>query len=140
MKRKFRVGFTLTEALTVMAIVVILSGAAVPGALNAVSNMRQMSLNRAAETIYMAAQRNLVAAKIGGKSLSGSPVNSGAKDSADAKIVLPAKTISPTLYAGKWKITYNGYVVTNVYYSESIAVESLESEYTSAVGKVGYYG
>ena len=57
----------MAEVLVVMAIIMVLSGIAVPNAMRVMNNVRQMSLNRSAETIYMTAQRNLIAAKVAGK-------------------------------------------------------------------------
>lgn len=144
-------GFTMAEMLVVMAIIMVLSGIAAPSGMRVLNNVRQMSLNRSAETIYMTAQRNLIAYKVrGGNSTppkdatGGYKVTSGDKSANPnlVNVVLPAKTISPTLYAGNWSIEYNvNFCVTKVYYSENTPLESLETVYESGeLGKVGYYG
>ena len=70
-----RRGFTMAEALTVMGIIVVLAAAAVPSGMGAMKNVRQIQLNRSAETIYMTAQLNLIAAKVSGGE-SGTPPSS----------------------------------------------------------------
>lgn len=79
-------GFSMAEVLVVMAIIMILSGIAVPTGTRVLNNVRQMSLNRAAETIYMTAQRNLIAAKLAGKSPGDSSWSAGDKYDADFNI------------------------------------------------------
>lgn len=154
----------MAEVLVVMAIIMVLSGIAVPNATRILNNARQMSLNRSAETIYMTAQRNLIAYKV--RNSSASPPGADnmlvydnesgiytvtsfqAHDSTNAgnavaNTVLSAKTISPTLYAGNWTIKYKDFLVTAVYYSEDVNQVSptIESVYTSGeLGKAGYYG
>lgn len=145
-----RRGFTMAEALTVMGIIVVLAAAAVPSGMGAMKNVRQIQLNRSAETIYMTAQLNLIAAKV--SSESGTPPSSSPvtfQDSANAAkdIVLPANSISPALYAGNWVIEYSGWTVETAYYSEKTETWSdtdgfnaWKNQASTNAGKVGKYG
>lgn len=143
-----RAGFTMAEALMVMGIVVVLAAAAIPGGMGAWNNVKQLQLNRSAETIYMTAQRNLIAAKVSGASLTAGEVTSKDTSTANKDIVLPANTISPALYAGNWVIMYNGdWTVTMAYYSETEEFDANAASVTewmgkaaSETGKVGRYG
>ena len=142
-------GFTMAEALTVMGIIVVLAAAAVPSGMGAMKNVRQIQLNRSAETIYMTAQLNLVAAKVSGKTTSGNKETVTSSDSdSDAKktMVLPANSISPALYAGNWAIVYKGWTVETAYYSESetwsdsAGFTAWKAMASDGAGKVGKYG
>ena len=149
----------MAEMLVVMAIIMVLSGIAVPSGTRLLKNVRQMSLNRSAETIYMTAQRNLIAAKLANnkllepnsvdlpyyKKLTGGKDTDGVHNVSgmDKKLVLPANTISPTLYGGNWIIEYDSaYLVRKVYFSENTPLENLETVYNTSgkLGEVGYYG
>lgn len=140
-------GFTMAEVLVVMAIIMVLSGIGVPNALRMMNSARQISLNRSAETIYMTAQRNLIAAKLAGTPLDDtySKVTKNKSDStangADKNIVLPASTISPALYAGSWIIEYDKdkFLVKKVQYSETVALADFIT-YANSIGKIGSYG
>lgn len=150
----------MTEMLIVLGVTVVLAGAAVPGGLKVLQGMRQMHLNRAAETIYMTVQRNLAAAKASGEAVPGdhtgavgsatAPADSGHMDSVTTGTVLPAGTLSPTLYYdGHWIVYYSGWLVSGVRYSETEKIETWddaawdnwqEEINTGTFGKVGKYG
>lgn len=146
--RQTRDGFTLAEALVVIAIIVVLAAAAVPSGMGVQRNVKQIQLNRSAETIYMTAQRNLVMTRIdAGHSPAPTPPSETFVTSAsgiDAKNpVLPANTITPALYNAHWVIQYKGWTIKTVYYSETEELET-ESDLTKwkadQTGKVGWYG
>lgn len=140
-------GFTMAEALTVMGIIVVLAAAAVPSGMGAMKNVRQIQLNRSAETIYMTAQLNLIAAKVSGKSSVSETITSRMNDTVlNKQIVLPANSISPALYAGNWAIVCNGWTVETAYYSESetwsdsAGFAAWQAMASDGAGKVGKYG
>ena len=58
-KNKARAGFTLTEMLTVVAILAILIAVAVPGVSAVQRNMKMMELDNAAKSIFVAAQNRM---------------------------------------------------------------------------------
>ncbi len=124
-----------------------MAAAAVPSGMGAMKNVRQIQLNRSAETIYMTAQLNLVAAKVSGQSSVTDTITSQMSDTVlNKQIVLPANSISPALYAGNWAIVCNGWTVETAYYSES-ETWSDDTEFTAwknqaltGAGKVGKYG
>lgn len=130
-------GFTMAEALIVIGITVVLAAAAIPGGFGAWRNIKQLHLNRCAETIFMTAQRNLAAAKVSNYSITRSEV-SGSSDT-EATVVLPANTVSPSLYNGHWVVQYSSdYRVQRVYYWED-ELSNYRSELGNT-GKVGQYG
>ena len=61
-----RGGFTLSEVLVVLAIVLILGGMTFTAAFSIRRNARQAACGRTAEAIYMAAQRNLYGLRAAG--------------------------------------------------------------------------
>lgn len=144
-------GFTLAEALVVIAIIVVLGAAAVPTGMGVRNNVRQIQLNRSAEILYMTAQRNLVMKKLSGESVALSATSVTSADTTENKNkVLPANTVSPELYRENWVIQYTEWTVETVYYSETetIAEANLSDEKFAALsawktdqtGKVGWYG
>ena len=146
-----RRGFTLAEMMIVIGITVVLAGAAIPGGLKALNGMRQMHLNRSAETIFMTAQRNLVAAKVTGSAEpdENQTAKSSDKTSDAARTVLPSGTLVPTLYNdGYWIVEYSGWTVDRVYYSEKVDIttnswdkEAWEADILAGrYGDVGRYG
>lgn len=142
-----RRGFTMAEALTVMGIIVVLAAAAVPSGMGAMKNVRQIQLNRSAETIYMTAQLNLIAAKVSGKSVPGTVTATKDSNEDTKNMILPANSISPALYAGNWAIVYSGWTVETAYYSEATETWDDDAGFTAwqnmaatNAGKVGKYG
>ena len=161
-----RTGFTLAEMLVVMAIMAVLSGVAVPSVVHARNSFRQMSLNRSAETIFMTAQRNLIAAKVRGVETIGTDSSDDSDDSVDPdnpgssdtlassgtvsstdeesfakNTVMSEKTLSPELYNGNWIVKYSNWTVDYVYFSEDVPAGIMETEYKKNIlGKVGLYG
>ncbi|MCR5451049.1 MAG: InlB B-repeat-containing protein, partial [Lachnospiraceae bacterium] len=65
---KRKTGFTLAELLVTVAILLILTGIAVPNVIHMQKNMRQKELDAKAETIYVAVQNELVKLRSGGNS------------------------------------------------------------------------
>ena len=62
-----RNGFTLTEALVIVAIIIVLLALAIPGLRELILNLRQTELDAKAEQVYIAAQNTLSNLRAGGE-------------------------------------------------------------------------
>ncbi|WP_026669108.1 BspA family leucine-rich repeat surface protein [Butyrivibrio sp. AE3006] len=122
-KANSKAGFTLAEVLIAVAIIAVLGGLAVVGALNMVKSSRQKSLDKIAETIFIAADRNIQAAALSGHSEElGADGDHNVRNGDElAQIVLPAEAVSGDINAGDYYISYKVdgslYAVQEVFYT-----------------------
>ena len=111
-----RRGFTMTELLAVVAILVVLLAIGVPAAFLMVRNARVANMDRLAETIYIAANRRLTSLAAAGRigELSNALERAGlspashvdsANRNAASELLLGDGVISGELYEGNWYVT-----------------------------------
>ncbi len=125
--KRGRGGFTLTEMLTAVGILVVLLAVAIPAIITLRGNLKMRELDDTAREIFLAAQNSLTARKA-----AGTPTNLGEKDdnfadcywlsSTDdgAKTLLPAGSIEGVAAGNHYMICYNAKTATvlEVYYAE----------------------
>lgn len=150
MKRSKR-GFSLTELLVAVAILLILCAAAIPGIISIRNSLEMKRLNDTAREIYMAAQNSLTARKAAGTNTDFTPdsttgectIKSGTEDMAK---LLPAGAIEGKTAAHDFVIVFSQSegVVFEVYYSEKTAltvqnISNYQNEPDRKSARVGFY-
>ena len=147
--KRIRKGFTLTEMITVVVILMVLFAIFTPGLIAIRNNLIQRELDDTAREIYVAAQNSLTARKAAGtaKTLS---LGEGQRDtdSNDCWLyqddpgredLLPEGTIEGTVAGHVFAVNYNeeSGVVIEVYYSEKTDLRSAAANGTALAGKYG---
>ncbi len=154
-------GFTLSELLTVVAILAVLLAVAIPAVVSIRANLKMRELDDTAREIFLAAQNSLTSRKAAGVPLSaGDPDTEGTKlywlsssDSEDMKRLLSTGAIEGVAAGNHYMIWYDAASATvlEVYYAEDFLPADVQTgKYSDSYSggnakearreaKIGYY-